>query len=117
MQTTFHAKSSSGEPHNVTFSIIEGRMTVRCSCKAGLMNQQCKHKRALVSGDHEMLFDQSQAELLLQIKASPEFQSLADKLALKEAALTELEREKGKIAAKEKSIKHDIGLLFARGEN
>ncbi len=117
MQTTILAKSSSGEPYNVTFSILEGRMTVRCSCKAGLLNQQCKHKRELVSGGREMLFDQNQAELLRRISASTECQSLAGKLALKEAELAELEREKGKIASKEKAIKHDIGVLFARGEN
>jgi len=117
MQTTILAKSSSGEPYNVIFSILEGRMTVKCSCKAGLMNQQCKHKRELVSGDREMLYDQNQAELLKQINASPEGQSLAGKLALKEAALAELERDKTKIASKEKAIKHDLAILFARGEN
>jgi len=117
MHTTFFAKSSSGEPYDLIFSVLEGRMTVRCSCKAGLMNQQCKHKRKLVSGDSEMLFDQRQAELLKQINATLECQSLAKKLAIKEAALAELEHEKGRIASKEKAIKHDLGLLFARGES
>lgn len=115
MQTTFKAKSSSGEAYDVIFSIAEGRMTVRCSCKAGLLLQQCKHKRRLISGEREMLVDQSQTEILDQMRSTPEASVLVARLAIEEAALGALEEEKNKIATEEKVIKRNIGNLLARG--
>ncbi|MEQ1751691.1 MAG: hypothetical protein ABL974_19880, partial [Prosthecobacter sp.] len=116
MKTTLLAKSSSGAPYDVTFSVLEGLMTVHCSCKAGLLQQQCKHKRALVSGDKELLFDQSQTELLKQILATRECQLLVERLAVEESALVSIEREKSRLAAEEKALKRNIGQLFVRGE-
>ena len=79
------------------------------------MLQQCKHKRALLSGECEMLVDQSQAEMLAQMRSTPEASILEAKLAIEEAALDALEDEKNRIASLEKVIKRNIGGLFARG--
>lgn len=116
MKHTLSAKSSSGEPYDVTFEVISGRMTVRCSCKAGGMDQQCKHKRALASGDCEMLFDSSQDHILNDLIATVEGRELTANLKSEEAALVTIEREKSRLAAEEKSIKKRLGSLFLGGK-
>ena len=62
-----------------------------------------------------MLVDQSQAEMLAQMRSTPEASILEAKLAIEEAALDALEDEKNRIASLEKVIKRNIGGLFARG--
>ncbi len=113
MKYTFFAKSSSGLPYNVVFEDVDGRMTVHCGCKAGELNQQCKHKRALASGDCEMLFDQSQSKALYELMAMPETRYLMAYLKSAEETLALLEKEKSRLAAEEKAIKRKIGELFA----
>jgi hypothetical protein len=50
------AKSSSMEPHCVTFTFLAGRLSVHCNCEAGIYGKLCKHKVRLLSGDESMLF-------------------------------------------------------------
>jgi hypothetical protein len=87
-------------------------MVVRCTCKAGELNQQCKHKRALSSGDSEMLFDQSKSQALNEVLLTPEACDLKARLRDAEEALAALEQEKNRLAAEEKTIKRRIGDFF-----
>lgn len=113
MKHTFLAKSSSGDSYDVVFEALGGRMTVECSCKAGVLQQQCKHKRALVRGDATMLFAPEQADVLKQVVASPEAQPLVTAIAAEEAALSNVEAEKTRISATEKAIKTRMSKLFS----
>ncbi len=112
MKHAFLAKSSSGNPYDVTFEVIGGRMVVRCTCKAGELNQQCKHKRALSTGDAEMLMDKSQTQALKDLMAMPVASDLMDRLRIEEEALAMLETEKSRLAAQEKAIKRRIADIF-----
>jgi hypothetical protein len=112
MKLTLLAKSSSGQPYDVTFETQGGRMIVHCTCKAGEFYQQCKHKRALTSGDAQMLFEKSQSPLLTELLATPEASELAERLLVEENALAIVEREKARLAAQEKAIKNRIAGLF-----
>lgn len=113
MKYTCLARSSSGDPYDVTFESIDGRMTVRCSCKAGALQQQCKHKRALVSGDLTMLFASDQADVLKQVLARQESQPLIAAIASAESDLANVESEKNRLTALEKTIKNRIGKIFS----
>src|ERR1022692_2137162 len=112
MKTVILAKSSSGEPYDVTFDIEGDSLRVNCSCKAGALQQQFKHKRALVRGDGDMLHNRDQADALRQVLLSSQGQSMAGKLRAEEAALAENESQKSRIAAEEKAIKARMSKLF-----
>jgi hypothetical protein len=115
MKTTIRAKSSSGDPYKVVFEISEGRMTVQCECKAGLLKQSCKHKMGLIEGKLEMLFDPGDANALTSLLGTAECQNLVQALAAKNIELSEVEKAKQALANQEKGIKQKIGLLFYRG--
>ncbi len=117
MKTVLRAKSSSGDSYEVTVELLGERLIVECSCKAGIFQQQCKHKRSLILGKVEMLFDQGQANLLEQVRSSLEGQQLVKQLQAEEAALAIVEKEKARLAVEEKAIKGRIGKLFTHGSS
>ena len=116
MRIVLLAKSSSSpEPYEVTFEVMGGLMTVRCSCKAGAQFQQCKHKRTLISGNVGALFDATQTSLLFQVLTTAEGSELAEQMRTEETALEEVEKQKQAFMTLEKSIKKRMSDLMARG--
>lgn len=115
MKTTFLSRSSSGEPYIVSFESDGAVVIVKCTCKAGALLQQCKHKRAIVRGDKEMLFDGSEEERLQTLLGEPEVRALQRMLEIEERELEAVEKEKARLAVAEKAIKARIAELFARG--
>jgi hypothetical protein len=111
MKTTLLAKSSHGEPHRVEFVVDGTSMRVFCHCQAGVLQQMCKHKLALLKGDTKMLFEPEQAPLLAEIHSWPQFANLKSRLEEYEKRLGDVEIAKGELAKKEKAIKSE----FARG--
>jgi len=62
------AKSSSGKkPYSVDFTIIGGKMTVRCNCPAGRYGKLCKHKISMIEEDYDILYDENQDKQLYEI--------------------------------------------------
>ncbi|MDD5451759.1 MAG: SWIM zinc finger domain-containing protein [Desulfovibrionales bacterium] len=57
---TLTAKSSSGGTYQVTFAMEGERFSARCTCKAGIMGNLCKHRIALLAGDAKMLANPEQ---------------------------------------------------------
>ena len=60
-------KSSSGDPHLVSFQFDESDLSAFCSCPAGIYRKLCKHIMHLISGDDSILHDRSQKKIMEQI--------------------------------------------------
>jgi uncharacterized Zn finger protein len=112
MKLTLKAKSSTGEPYNVDFTVQNGKLFAQCNCKAGTFGQLCKHKTELIAGDASRLFDVSQEQKLKElttiISKSPEVQSIAGSIAASEKLIRQEE-------AKLKAIKNQFGRRLQEG--
>jgi len=63
MNITILIKSfSQSEPRSVQVTRDESGLSFSCDCPAGIRGRICKHKRALVSVDDSMLYDEDQKE-------------------------------------------------------
>jgi hypothetical protein len=103
------AKSSSGGCYEVSFEIIDGRLFTGCGCAAGMVQQLCKHLKAVLMGDCSMLFNPDQesdlqsalisANLAGVIADHAELQTQLNELDL------ELKREKQRIEKSRKMLK------------
>lgn len=63
-------KSSSNKDtsYPVEFRYENQKLSVFCTCEAGVHRQFCKHKLGLLSGDHAILKDPSEAMKLSEIQ-------------------------------------------------
>lgn len=114
MKTTFLVRGSSDVPHQVEFSSEGADLRVFCHCQAGVLQQMCKHKLALIKGDTNLLFDQAQRAALSELRASSQFKTLMQKTEDYEKQLAEIESAKNDLTKKEKKLKASFarGLLF-----
>lgn len=83
MKIILYAKSSDGiSCYKVAFTNRNGIISIKCDCPAGELTKLCKHKLALIRGDLEILYDNSQdSEFIIikeWIKASPFAQLILD---------------------------------------
>ena len=60
--------SSSGGYYDVYFEIINDKLTVFCSCPAGIHGKLCKHKIGFLAGDFSKLFDKEDKDKLTQVQ-------------------------------------------------
>jgi hypothetical protein len=109
MKATLLAKSSHGEPYKVEFSAEDDSLRIFCHCQAGVLHRMCKHKRAFIEGDIQMLFDPAQAALLSDIRSWPQFQNVHRHLEASLKQLTEIEKAQQELDKKEKQIKAELG--------
>ena len=98
MRTTILAKSSSGDSYRVEFLDESGGIRVFCHCQAGVLQQMCKHKLALIKLDPKMLFDQSELPSSQAIGTWPSYPALSARLAEFERDLATIERDKAAVA-------------------
>lgn len=115
MKATLLAKSSSGNPYEVQFASDGNSLRIFCHCKAGILQQMCKHKAALLQGDISMLFKPEQATLLAEIHALPEFSRLKVQTEAFEQKLKEIELAKNELSKREKAIKSEFARGLAQG--
>lgn len=109
MKASLLAKNSHGEPYKVEFSTDDGNLRIFCHCQAGILHRMCKHKRAFIEGDTQMLFDPAQATVLSEIRSWPQFRSIQKHLEAYLEKLTEIEKAKGELDEKERQIKVALG--------
>jgi len=50
-EITLLARSEASEPFKVTFTKDEGKLTITCTCPAGIHGEFCEHKFNLASND------------------------------------------------------------------
>ena len=115
MTAKVFAKSSSGEPYDVEFAVDGECVRVFCHCQAGVLQQMCKHKMALITGDTKMLHDPAQANLLAEIRAWPQFARLLARTSRYARELGELEAAKADVAKREKATKAQMGKDLTHG--
>jgi len=58
----FKIKSSGSTPYSVMVSVEGKDVRIGCNCKAGAMNQLCKHVVSLLENNQKLLYDASQSE-------------------------------------------------------
>jgi hypothetical protein len=101
MEIRLRATSSSGEPYTVDFMIQDGRLSVRCNCRAGLFGQLCKHKTELIAGDASRLFDDSDRsklrDLSTMIANAPKVLQVASEIAESERIIRQEQAKLKKI--------------------
>jgi hypothetical protein len=115
MKATLLAKSSSGDSYNVEFAADGECVRVFCHCQAGVLQQMCKHKLALITGDTKMLFDVAQAPLLAEIRAWPHFARLQARVTRYAREIAEIEAAKADVARREKTTKTQMGRDLTHG--
>ena len=99
-QTIFHAKSSSGDGYDVTFTVKGSRLTAFCTCPAGIHRKLCKHVLGLLGGDKRVLSDPAEAQQLADFTAvarRSSFSEFARKLYEQEKRVTEEQTRLGRI--------------------
>ena len=105
MKITLQAFSSSGGSYAVEVTDETGVMRIFCHCNAGVTQQMCKHKAAIIRGDIKVLYDSSQEPLLKQFLNSEAYPALKARFDEFEAELSAIEREVAKVKEKEKAAK------------
>jgi hypothetical protein len=116
MKTKLLAKSSSGDSYDVEFAVEGDYVRVFCHCQAGVLQQMCKHKLALITGDTKMLFDSTQASLLAEVRAWPQFARLQARITRYVRELGEIEAAKAEVAKREKTTKAQMGKDLLHGD-
>jgi hypothetical protein len=101
--------------YKINFSIKGGLMRIHCSCPAGTRGQLCKHKISLIEGNHNMLFDISQRQIMndifTSIKTSP-LKSEYSKFVTKKKEIEKLQRG---LKQELKDIKIDLAMRLYKG--
>jgi hypothetical protein len=115
MKLTIMAASSSGGGYPVDFSDESGAMRVFCHCQAGMLQQICKHKLALLKGDSRMLHDSSQEELLRSVLGSSSYPALKQAFDEYERAISNIEIEMNAIKQREKALKSGFAYELTHG--
>ena len=112
MKLTLLAKSSGDAPYEVDFVVEEGKLTVRCNCRAGIFGQLCKHKTELLAGERSRLYDPSQADELEDVQT---LLAGANEIREAAAAIARAERIVREEQAKVKGLKKDFANLLQAG--
>lgn len=108
MLITILAKSSESDPYEVDFFFKEGKLTVRCSCKAGFYGKLCRHKTALIAGDQSMLFQDNDGTKLSDVQKWIEQTNYPNLLEELEDAKFEIEKAKRHAATIKKKIEETM---------
>lgn len=108
------AKSSSGDHYEVIFEVSD-TIKVSCNCKAGVFGKLCKHKTGLLSGDHSLLYDLKEGQLLDELMKFVEkstYSSLINELKSTEQAVADAKRREKKVKdSLEFALKDGIPLI------
>lgn len=115
MKIILKAKSSSGDPYDVIFTVEDNLLTVHCNCKAGEFGQGCKHKTELMAGIADRLADPSQLPLLEQVAGivakAPELHKFAEQILEYEKLIEEAESRQIKVKKKlAESLRNGISI-------
>jgi uncharacterized Zn finger protein len=59
----FLVQGSEAEPYKVTFSKNGDNLRARCTCRAGIMGQYCKHRLNILCGELESIVSNNQSDV------------------------------------------------------
>ena len=116
---TFLSRSSSGEPYQVEVAVFDSeKISMHCSCKAGLLKQWCKHKADIIDGFGLLLIDESQLGIFEEVCGLIENSQLSNEYLQYKSELEIIEETKirllNEIESEAKAAKKEAKLKFAR---
>lgn len=97
-------QGSEPDPYTVTFIRRGSNITARCTCKAGLVGQYCRHRMEILAGNLASVVSGNNAEVAQVAGWLPgsdveiAIRDLADKEAHLEAAKVEVSKSKKRLA-------------------
>lgn len=103
--------SSSGEPYDVHFKLLENKLSVLCNCPAGIHGKLCKHKIGLLNGDSSFLFNKNEHATLDHIQRIVEKSKYEEIISL----YNNLKKEIEIAQKKEKKLKEQIEHILKTG--
>lgn len=116
MNATFFVLSSNGQDYyTVDIKYKNGLLTAKCNCTAGLHDQPCKHKVAVICGDESVIDDERDIK---------KFRKFRDETAGSESLTnvinflnrtSELEKQKVSIDKELKAVKGEFGRKLRDG--
>ncbi len=116
MNFTFWVSSSDGQTsYSVEVSSKKDLLTIRCGCTAGIHDQVCKHKMAIINGDESLLENAEDIKSLRRLE-----KHLADSNSLSairhyESAIRDAEKQKTQIDKTLKALKREFGRRLKDG--
>ena len=117
MDINIFAKSSSQpeSPYTVNFIIKDEILFIHCSCPAGIYGQLCKHKTSFIEGDHDMLYDNSQLQVLNNVVATINASPLKREYLRFINRKLEIEKIQRELKIELKDIKNDLAMKLQNG--
>jgi hypothetical protein len=116
MKLTILVLSSSGGNYPVEVSDESGVLRMFCHCQAGSVQMMCRHKIALIKGDHTILYDQEQEKFYNELLSSGAYSTLKLRFKEYEKQITKVQQDLRKLKDIEKSIKTDFAYELAHGQ-
>jgi uncharacterized Zn finger protein len=114
MERVLKAKSSSGQPYDVTIEFVGGALAAQCTCKAGVMRRLCKHRIALLQGDASMLYDSTQGGDLNEVMSWVQATAIPPLLARLSDVEKEIERAEKQAKELRKTILEALSTGLSR---
>ncbi|MES2706947.1 MAG: hypothetical protein V4726_10130 [Verrucomicrobiota bacterium] len=112
MKIELRARSSDGEPCLVTFSRKEGRLSLSCSCSQSRDRRGCQHRRSLLKGEKELLFDPGEAVLLTAALGWDTTKTTKAQLESLEAEIAKVQAQRKKLEAEQLRLESLLDALF-----
>lgn len=117
MEATIKVKRSSGDGfYVVDYVELDGVITVDCDCPAGGHGKSCKHKKAVVLGDANILFEKDDVKKLTLISSNLEkhgklkpLLDLIEKIEGNDRAQRQLKKDSSR-------YRSELGKFYASGE-
>lgn len=112
MDIEFLVKSDSQDaPYIVKFIEQDGKIFIKCNCKAGRFGNFCKHKMRLIQGHDDILQNEDQARDLAKVERRIQKSEYLDLIIERSKA-----RKKSEEAEKEiKAVNKKIGDAMKKG--
>lgn len=112
MKIELRARSSDGQPCMVTFSREKGRLIMSCSCADSAGNSSCSHRKSLLRGEKELLFDPGEAVLLTAALGWEHTKATQSRLTALETELADVKALREKMEAEQIRIEGLLDALF-----
>lgn len=112
MKIELRARSTDGETCLVTFARKDGRLSLSCSCADSAGKPSCSHRRSLLQGEKELLFDPGEAVLLTAALGWESTKATKAQLESLEAEIAKVQSQRKKLEAEQLRLETLLNSLF-----
>jgi len=103
--------SSSNETYDVTLKNVNGIISLKCTCQAGMYGMICKHRTDLLNGDISSLLNLSDGKVVEEFLNSIEKGKIENLFT----ELRDVEKEIEKLNKKKSQLKKEIANKMSEG--